>query len=332
MDQVRKWLDGFACSRENQERLKKPLLVHGPCLSGKKTLLRQELERRGFHVIIPRNAKEWSGQHDQGLHGRHAFLINIPDVGLTRPPSQLTQAPVIYVTVNPYDHATKAELMAGWQLISLRTNRCFAVATEATRDAQLNFWEVVRQIHSPRLDLDDKLQIVRRVDDYVTTVINQSLTEIQCPVDRADLLAYWQLISRTLDWISWGDEVHWINSDLHLMFSVIAPLLTSHLQPNQLLLARPQMPRLKTLHDQFQREIQPHEFSALRDQIASSSDSKNDVTSKKKISSASRGRKKTTTLSRSPISKTPKKSSTSTRKKTTTASRGKQTTLINKKK
>lgn len=175
--QIRKWL----ASRKPE----KPLLVHGPLQSGKKTIIEKVLKESGYRVIHP--YEDLDKQSDTGFFGeKHAFIMRMEELHFKSKEELkfdgmpgVKTAPVIYVCHNPYDYGTKAKLEARFQMIEMKSNRKFAPSWGAVpndRDVKPAFWDAVEIVRS-RSPLEQKLKACKAAGDYLKEIVHMSYIE-----------------------------------------------------------------------------------------------------------------------------------------------------------
>jgi hypothetical protein len=153
---------------------KKPMLVFGPLQSGKKTMIRNALQKLKYVVWEP-TTSNLENQYDMGIKGKHAFIMRMSEVGVKTLPN-VKKAPVFYVCEDPYDYGlTKAELMARFEMFNMKTGRDYSNKEgNSERDTNPSFWDAINAINNYSSSFIKKLYYIERAGDYLPQVIYNS--------------------------------------------------------------------------------------------------------------------------------------------------------------
>lgn len=181
---VKQWIDSSSATKKPTKKTKnttdvaaqrKPLLVHGPYQSGKKSVLRQVLSRLGYEVIEPMAHHKLDEFVDCPLTGPCAYLIRTELLGLKRLP-RVQNAPVVYVCRNPYDLGTKAEMNRRFQVLETKTGCEFSKrwGESAPRDSAVTYWQALDKIGAKPLDAEESLRAIELADGYLTEIVHLS--------------------------------------------------------------------------------------------------------------------------------------------------------------
>lgn len=247
MQTITQWLDA--------KKFDKPLLVWGPLQSGKKTLLRQLLQRKGYIVVSPENATLLEQHSDYHIFGKPGYLLSMHEVG-AKVPSLVKRSPLIYVTDNPYQHGlTKAELANRFgQMVQLRSNVNYEEQRGNFKDRQQNLWQIAQQLSNLRplkqspMALQQKLTLADQGDDFLVRVVHQSIY--------ANTSATLDQLATATESLSCGDRLtssHCLPDEYLKLYQVVIPMESCALESNHLVLSPPSTTnkKLQQQHEKF---------------------------------------------------------------------------------
>jgi hypothetical protein len=150
----------------------KPLLLHGPPQSGKKTHVRDVFTSKGYRVVEPGNSSQenWKQYLEVGFHGPQAYLMSVAETGMRALPCTIGKAPVVYVCNNPFKHGKKADLEVKYELLEWHKTGGRSLGGRVNPvDTELKPWEVIEQVGAPiKLQMDAVLRAIDRGPPVLT--------------------------------------------------------------------------------------------------------------------------------------------------------------------
>jgi len=199
----------------------KPLLIHGPPQTGKKTRVRAVLRNGGYTVIEPGNSTEdnWKLYAERGFSGPQAFLMSVAETGMRSLPASVGRAPVVYVCNNPYNHGRKADLEKRFVILELQPTQPIAKGNPV--DTELKPWELMDRVGAPpKLNLGVMLRAIELGPD--PAMLEHLIYWNTCQaLGEGDI----DLAQRCVELQSWADVTRYkVPEELQNTLAIIAPI------------------------------------------------------------------------------------------------------------